>query len=342
MLKAISALVLGSALLAIPLVSYAEPNTTDNAVQLRTTNSYTVKAGDTLWGIAGHFLVHPWQWPLVWHKNPYIRNPNLIYPGNLLKIYTNNAGNVRITVANSNTVVLEPKLETKAIPTVHSNVVATYLRVGYTIQSKEKYEHLPILYAAKSGHLAYYTGDTLYINNVHHLATQHQYAIVKLGHRLSTYTTRKPLGYSLRVLGTGNITHTGAHPTLLVLSAKHEISLGDRLIPIKKDVSPHYFPSEPNRNIHGHIISAMTGVPELSVGQPVIIDRGFKAGLQNGNVLRITDKHTIGLSDNSKTPLPRKNIGYLLIFKAQPNLAYGVITEAKRGIHIGDVVHTPK
>src|SRR3546814_14481974 len=42
---------------------------------------YVVKKGDTLWGIASHFLKQPWQGPESWYVNEYVRNPTLPFPG---------------------------------------------------------------------------------------------------------------------------------------------------------------------------------------------------------------------------------------------------------------------
>src|SRR5438876_8533542 len=46
---------------------------------------YVVVPGDTLWTISQRYTDSPWRWPELWNMNKdQIRNPHLIYPGEVL------------------------------------------------------------------------------------------------------------------------------------------------------------------------------------------------------------------------------------------------------------------
>lgn len=61
---------------------------------------YIVKPGDTLWEIAGRFLRSPAHWKSIWHENPQIDNPNLIYPGDVIS-FTTVGGQKKLQVSGS-------------------------------------------------------------------------------------------------------------------------------------------------------------------------------------------------------------------------------------------------
>jgi len=62
-------------------------------------SSYIVQPGDTLWDISAKFLTDPWYWPEIWHINPQVANPHLIYPGDTLAL-TWVDGQPRVAVAS--------------------------------------------------------------------------------------------------------------------------------------------------------------------------------------------------------------------------------------------------
>lgn len=51
-----------------------------------TQQSYIVKDGDTFWDLAFEFKGDPYEWPQMWEKNQHIKNPHLIYPGDVVMI----------------------------------------------------------------------------------------------------------------------------------------------------------------------------------------------------------------------------------------------------------------
>lgn len=67
--------------------------------------TYTVKPGDTLWGIAQSECGDGSVWPKIYHDNKWIigNNPNIIRPGQVLYIYCPPSPGIWYTVESGDT-----------------------------------------------------------------------------------------------------------------------------------------------------------------------------------------------------------------------------------------------
>jgi len=126
---------------------------------------YTVVKGDTLWDISARFLNNPWYWPEIWHVNPQVANPHLIYPGDRLAlVYID--GKPRITKVASNDVVkLSPKVRSEPIdtpiPAIPLDAIGSFL-TDTRIVSPEEINGAPYVLEGEDGRIITGAGDKLY------------------------------------------------------------------------------------------------------------------------------------------------------------------------------------
>jgi hypothetical protein len=113
--------------------------------------TYTVVPGDTLWSIAGRFLQHPWQWRQIWRQNPQIRNPNRIYPGDVLRFSYDANGQPQLEVAEREETPLlklspEVRVEelSQPIPPVPRDAIESFL---FPSEDEHGHEYLAFLKA---------------------------------------------------------------------------------------------------------------------------------------------------------------------------------------------------
>ena len=88
----------------------------------------------TLWSIAQRFLKNPWQWREIWRQNPQVRNPNRIYPGDVLKFSYDASGKPQLEVAEREEtplIKLSPQVRVETInqpiPPVPRDAVESFL-----------------------------------------------------------------------------------------------------------------------------------------------------------------------------------------------------------------------
>jgi hypothetical protein len=91
---------------------------------------YVVVRGDTLWGIAERYTDSPWRWGELWDMNKdQIRNPHLIYPGDVIVI---DRARARLALADSGTVKLSPRVRAEStakqeIPSIPPAIIEPFL-----------------------------------------------------------------------------------------------------------------------------------------------------------------------------------------------------------------------
>jgi hypothetical protein len=319
--------------------------------------SYVVKHGDTLWGIAKVFLRDPWYWPEIWQVNPQIQNPHLIYPGDTLRlVYID--GKPRIVVQRGDAARVMARVRSQplesAVTTIPYETIAAFMSKPSVLDGNE-IKHAAYVMASLDDHAAIAEGNTIYARG---FGTPAQigmrYNIVRVGDPLRDPDDNEVLGYDGVFTGAGRVTRLGDPVTLIMTQSNRESETGDKVLPSNVDVELDFVPSSPKTKINGRIMAVSDGVTVIGQYEVVVINRGARDGLVPGNVLAVFQagevvkdeaKHGF-LSGTSKAfeqkvRLPDERNGTFLVFKTFDRMSFGLIMEAKNLIRVADRVENP-
>lgn len=322
---------------------------------------YTVKRGDTLWGIASMYLKDPWLWPEVWVINPQVANPHLIYPGDKLALAYGGDGRPQVSLEQAGAVRLDPRLRSTpldgAIPTIPYNAIAAFLSRP-SVMTEDQIRHAPYVLAFRDLHQVGGDANEAYISNLE--ATENaRYAVVHVAGPLRDPDDGKVVGYEGIYTATALVRRPGNPAKTVLIDAARETVAGDRLLSADNSETPITFmPHAPAGDIHGRIIDVVGGTDLVGQYEVVVINRGKQHGLEAGNVLaideagevvrdlyrggkQIGDTNGFGTSFAPKVRLPDERTGTMLVFKVFERVSYALILAASDTIHVQDVVHNP-
>lgn len=270
--------------------------------------TYTVVKGDTLWDISARFLQQPWRWSEIWNVNPQIKNPHLIYPGDVVSLSYNDGKPVLSVnrtgeIVSGRNVKLSPTVRsldnTEAIPTIPIDAIQQFLKRPIVLDSDEM-DDWPYVVSSYDEHLIATTGNTIYVRGIDENDDATRYSIYRKGSAYINPKEDEVLGYEAIYVGDAILQKQGDPASALVTKVDREIMIGDRLIPQSdEDVSTEFYPGSTSNEVEGNILSVVDGVSQIGQYQVVVVNVGQEQGVEAGNVLGIYQsgyvvKDTIG------------------------------------------------
>ena len=301
-------------MLAVALLTVA---TFAAAVELRGDHpdTYVVKRGDTLWDIAGRFLQRPWLWPEIWQANPQVKNPHLIYPGDVLSL------------AYLDRVAMQPGQRSESpVNAVPLSEIEPFLK---DLRIVDSVEGMPYVVGLEEDRLRSTRGQVAYVSGLDGIAPGQRYLVVRPEKRYrfveraglccdlfqsedldargdvfrDQYWTNavfpskntEMLGYELITQATGTVTRGEVGgiqaSTLLLDSEGRDVRVGDRLVPVEaQPYDLQFFPHPPKQQQKYGRLTVMSVADRYRTGGPrdvIAISGGAREGIDNGTVFSI-------------------------------------------------------
>jgi LysM repeat protein len=333
------------------------PSDRSSLINPNAPKSYTVKRGDTLWGIASMFLRDPWLWPEVWYINPKVANPHLIYPGDVLALAYGADGSPQIRLEQGGPARLDPRLRSSpleaAIPTIPYSAISAFLSRP-TVVTRDQIKSAPYVLAFREEHVIGGSGPEIYVRDLK--AEQNErFTVVHIGEELRDPDDGKVIGYEGIYTGTALVSRPGNPAKALLTDTARETLTGDKLLAIDTNVPLNFALRAPRNDVHGRIIAVVDGTELIGQYQVVVLNRGKRHGVDAGVVLAVdqaglvvTDReagkgfaHYFGTSFDPKVKLPDERGGTVLVFKSYDRVSYALVVGASTALHVNDVVRNP-
>lgn len=321
-------------------------------------DSYTIKRGDTLWGISSIFLKSPWRWPELWGMNlDQIRNPHLIYPGQILYL-DKTGGRARLRLGQAlgpdGTVKLSPRVRASgigdgAIPSIPFHLIEPFLTEAVIFPANEL-EAAPRIVGTQEGRVVLGKGELAYVRG--EIPPQREYRIFREPKALRDPLTKELLGYEATYVGAAEYvrpgeTRNGADgkpeivpATFSVTAAKLEAGVGDRLAPMPAREYSNYAPHAPQGDLTGHIVSIYGDGLTAGQNQIVALNKGSADGVERGHVLALwsAGENVIDKTDPARPTikLPDERHGMLFVFRVFDRMSYALILRVQQPVKPGD------
>lgn len=331
---------------------------------------YTVRKGDTLWDISGRFFEDQFKWPELWKRNPFIKNPHLIYPGDVLKMTPEAIEVVKrpVVVPPGLPVIklmpppLPPEEEEMVAPVPTEMEVVEVLpappsappapvkkfishliaRNGFI--SKEDIEESGAIIASTDEKIILGERDDVFLSfrDPDSVFKGERFTVFSVIEEVSHPVTEEPMGNLYRRLGSVRVTGLGKTIEGRIDVSYEEITAGTRVFQFE----------EPGKEVEvidalsavtGYIVVSLSGSVELGESDLVIVDRGESDGLQEGNIMKIfRERGTVQdpLDEEKTLTLPPEELGALIIIDTKEHFSTAVIFDSLNAIWSGDIVKT--
>jgi hypothetical protein len=285
-----------------------------------------------------------------------IRNPHLIYPGQVLFL-DKTGGRARLRLGEqlgaNGTGKLSPRvrssaLDGNALASIPFNLIEPFLNEAVIFQTNEL-EQSPRIVATQAGRVLLSRGDLAYVRGD---LTGNDYRVFREPKPLLDPTTREVLGFEAAYLGSAEYTRPGetrvdangkteiVPATFTVTNIKQEIGVGDRLSLVPTREFTNYSPHAPQGPVDGQIVSIYGDGLTAGQNQIVALNRGALQGMERGHVLALLSKgeKVQDRTDPSRPTitLPDERHGLLFVFRVFDRMSYALILSVKEPVSAGD------
>lgn len=332
---------------------------------------YTVAKGDTLWDISARFLKDPWKWPELWQLNrEQVRNPHLIYPGDTVLLVRGEQPQLLLERDALETVKLSPQARAEtteqpaaAIPSIPHEAIASLLNQGGLVNDGEL-AGAPRILGSSEGRVLFGAGDRVYATA--NDPSVPRWEVVRAGAAVIDPDSGEPLGNLLIHIGMMHMVEPGQPALFEIDKTNQEVLERDRLYPYFGDSTLAFAPHAPDRPIQAKIAATLSGAKLTGTYSSVVLNKGFKDGLEVGHVLgvyrtapsladprclraeklaflagRSNSKDECSKNDEDGQALPDKRIAVVFVYRVFERAAYGLVMKGEQPVAIKDAVRNP-
>jgi LysM repeat protein len=314
---------------------------------------YTIKKGDSLWGISQRFIEDPYYWPNLWANNPDITNPHLIYPGQKLRIYN---GRIEFLPQYPEPVAPAEMIEEPAPVPVSVAEMAPEAPApedpqvqvmkspgggsGFLLTDETP---LGLLVDSVDSRVLLTRDDLVFLDMIDpsQVRVGDSYSLFAAGKEVLHPQTGEKFGTIMFELGFLQVVSVnGRTVEARIVDAYREIERGAQVfpyVPAHKEIEL----KKGQGQLNGYLIEGQQDKLSLGQNDVVYIDLGIDSGLQVGNLLYISrprEASELALDKKNAIPLPDQLLGAALVVDARAKSSAAFIFKSVSEMHVGDQV----